>query len=432
MVEGNFVPGGPAKYQIKDTGTALALAAQLGLRPAGRRTGRPAVPEPRRPWRRRPRSQRASFVERCANGMNARRSDEPRIPEHCGRTACDRNYQSKPEEDHETHSLRGLLAGRRDARRERRLGPDELTLSTPDPDTSEITVAANKFAELVAAEDQRRGDAQGVPERHALWRRSVGGGEAACRRLARHAAALHLALRQLQPEIHGDLDPLSVRRQRAAARLSRRAIWARSCSPISTASASRASASGPGRSARSPTPSCRSRQPEDLAGLKLRVPNNPLWVEFFGKLGAVPTPMAFAEVYNALQLKVVDGQENPISVPVSAKFFEVQSYASITNHIADGWVLGINPAKYDALTDAQKAAITEAAERDRGLEGGERRRGRRRSHRRDREERRGGERAHRRSSRRPSSRSRRSCSRSSPDWSGSGLLRQDAGRVGKQ
>jgi TRAP-type transport system periplasmic protein len=75
----------------------------------------------------------------------------------------------------------------------------------------------------------------------------------------------------------------------------------------------------------------------------------------------VPTPMAFAEVYNALQLKVVDGQENPISVPVSAKFFEVQSYASLTNHIADGWVLAVNPAKYDALTDTQKAAIAEAA-----------------------------------------------------------------------
>jgi TRAP-type C4-dicarboxylate transport system substrate-binding protein len=48
-------------------------------------------------------------------------------------------------------------------------------------------------------------------------------------------------------------------------------------------------------------------------------------------------------------------------VPVSAKFFEVQSYASLTNHIADGWVLAVNPARYDGLTDAQKAAIAEAA-----------------------------------------------------------------------
>ena len=102
-------------------------------------------------------------------------------------------------------------------------------------------------------------------------------------------------------------------------------------------------------------------KPEDLAGLKFRVPNNPLWVEFFKKLGAAPTPMAFAEVYNALQLKVVDGQENPISVPLAAKFFEVQGFVSITNHMADAWVLGINPAKFDALTDAEKTAIIEAA-----------------------------------------------------------------------
>ena len=91
------------------------------------------------------------------------------------------------------------------------------------------------------------------------------------------------------------------------------------------------------------------------------MPNNPLWVEFFGKMGAAPTPMAFAEVYNALQLKVVDGQENPVNVPVSAKFFEVQNYLTLSNHIADGWVLGINPARYEALSDAHKTAIAEAA-----------------------------------------------------------------------
>jgi TRAP-type C4-dicarboxylate transport system substrate-binding protein len=102
-------------------------------------------------------------------------------------------------------------------------------------------------------------------------------------------------------------------------------------------------------------------KPADLAGLKFRVPNNPLWVEFFKKMGAAPTPMAFAEVYNALQLKVVDGQENPINIPLSAKFYEVQKYVSLTNHMADGWVLGVNPAKFAALTEAQKSAIRQAA-----------------------------------------------------------------------
>jgi tripartite ATP-independent transporter DctP family solute receptor len=102
-------------------------------------------------------------------------------------------------------------------------------------------------------------------------------------------------------------------------------------------------------------------QPQDLAGMKFRVPNNPLWMEFFAKLGAVPTPMAFGEVYNALQLKVVDGQENPINIPVSAKFYEVQKFATMSNHMADGWVLAINPAKFAALTDAQKQALQAAA-----------------------------------------------------------------------
>ena len=102
-------------------------------------------------------------------------------------------------------------------------------------------------------------------------------------------------------------------------------------------------------------------EPKDLVGMKFRVPNNPLWMEFFAKMGAVPTPMAFGEVYNALQLKVVDGQENPINIPVVAKFYEVQKYASLTNHMADAWVLGMNPAKFNTLTDAQKKAVRDAS-----------------------------------------------------------------------
>jgi TRAP-type C4-dicarboxylate transport system substrate-binding protein len=101
-------------------------------------------------------------------------------------------------------------------------------------------------------------------------------------------------------------------------------------------------------------------QPQDLVGMKFRVPNNPLWMEFFGKLGAVPTPMAFGEVYNALQLKVVDGQENPINIPVTAKFYEVQKFATLSNHMADGWVLAINPAKFAALSESEKQAVQTA------------------------------------------------------------------------
>jgi tripartite ATP-independent transporter DctP family solute receptor len=100
--------------------------------------------------------------------------------------------------------------------------------------------------------------------------------------------------------------------------------------------------------------------PKDLEGLRLRVPNNPLWVEFFKATGAVPTPMAFGEVYNALQLKTIDGQENPAEIPLNSKFYEVQKYLSVSNHMADGWIIGINKAKFAKLSPEQQKVITEA------------------------------------------------------------------------
>lgn len=107
-------------------------------------------------------------------------------------------------------------------------------------------------------------------------------------------------------------------------------------------------------------------QPSDFRGLKLRVPNNRLWVEFFGPLGADPTPMNFQEVYTALQLGTIDGQENPVEVPLANKFFEVQSYLSLTNHIADAYILGFNKGvwnKFDADTqDILRAVALETAQ----------------------------------------------------------------------
>lgn len=102
--------------------------------------------------------------------------------------------------------------------------------------------------------------------------------------------------------------------------------------------------------------------PEDLKGIVLRVPNNSLYVEFFKACGAVTTPMNFSEVYNALQLNTLDGQENPVDVPYSNKFYEVQKYISFTNHMADAWVVGINSKFFDTLTDEQKDAITKAGD----------------------------------------------------------------------
>lgn len=102
--------------------------------------------------------------------------------------------------------------------------------------------------------------------------------------------------------------------------------------------------------------------PEDLQGLKLRTPNNQLWVAFFRELGADPTPMDFTEVYSALQLDTIDGQENPVEVPLANNFYEVQDYLSLTGHIADGYVLGINNDLWESLSAEQQEALQEAAE----------------------------------------------------------------------
>lgn len=78
-------------------------------------------------------------------------------------------------------------------------------------------------------------------------------------------------------------------------------------------------------------------KPEDLAGLKMRVPVSALWTSLFNALGASPTGLNFSEVYSALQTKVVDGQENPPAIISAAKLYEVQKYCSLTNHMWDGW-----------------------------------------------------------------------------------------------
>ena len=74
-------------------------------------------------------------------------------------------------------------------------------------------------------------------------------------------------------------------------------------------------------------------KPEDLAGVKLRTPNGEWRVKMFQQYGANPTPMAFSEVFTALQTNVIDGQENPYAQIASAKFQEVQKYLSITGHV---------------------------------------------------------------------------------------------------
>lgn len=100
---------------------------------------------------------------------------------------------------------------------------------------------------------------------------------------------------------------------------------------------------------------------DDLKGLKIRTMENPIHIAYFRQLGAVPQPMAFGELYPALEKKVVDGQENPIGAIVSARFYEVQKYASTTHHVYSGVPVLISLKRFNSLTKAQQDAISRAA-----------------------------------------------------------------------
>ncbi|MBN2859938.1 MAG: TRAP transporter substrate-binding protein [Sphaerochaetaceae bacterium] len=99
----------------------------------------------------------------------------------------------------------------------------------------------------------------------------------------------------------------------------------------------------------------------DLAGLKIRVPEMPARVALWKALGASPTPMAFTEVYTALQTGTIDGQENPISTIDSAKFYEAVDYLGVTNHVYGFMFINITEDRWQKLTDQQKEWVAKAA-----------------------------------------------------------------------
>ena len=104
------------------------------------------------------------------------------------------------------------------------------------------------------------------------------------------------------------------------------------------------------------------RKPEDMAGLKVRVPESPIWVEMVRGFGAAPTPIPFGEVYTALQQKTVDGQENPIPTIFSRKFYEVQGVLSMSRHMLQNNTILINKSSMEKLKpELQKLLIDEAA-----------------------------------------------------------------------
>ncbi len=101
--------------------------------------------------------------------------------------------------------------------------------------------------------------------------------------------------------------------------------------------------------------------PEDLKGLKMRTMENPVHVAAYKGLGIVTTPMAFPEVFTALQQGTVDGQENPLSVIMSAKFDQVQKHLSLTGHVYSPGIFLMNKASFDKLSAADKQAFLDAA-----------------------------------------------------------------------
>ena len=102
--------------------------------------------------------------------------------------------------------------------------------------------------------------------------------------------------------------------------------------------------------------------PADLAGINLRMPGTDAW-QFLGKaLGANPTPMAFTEVYTALQTGSVDGQDNPLPTVVDAKFFEVTCQIALTSHLVDLNYVAFSKAVWDGLSEEQQAIVKKAAE----------------------------------------------------------------------
>jgi tripartite ATP-independent transporter DctP family solute receptor len=104
-------------------------------------------------------------------------------------------------------------------------------------------------------------------------------------------------------------------------------------------------------------------KPEDAKGLKIRSTGNPYHIQAFKLLGMNPSPMAIAELYNALESGAFDAQEHPINVTWSSKFYEVQKYLTVSNHIYSPLIVTMNKAKFESLpANYQKIMLDSARE----------------------------------------------------------------------
>jgi tripartite ATP-independent transporter DctP family solute receptor len=110
------------------------------------------------------------------------------------------------------------------------------------------------------------------------------------------------------------------------------------------------------------------RKMEDLDGVKLRVMQNNVYLDSFKMLGANAVPMAFSELFSALETNTVDGQENPYNTILSSKFYEVQKYLTVTNHVYSPWIVMVSKKYWDQLSRDEKKVLMDAAKASREFE----------------------------------------------------------------
>ncbi len=107
---------------------------------------------------------------------------------------------------------------------------------------------------------------------------------------------------------------------------------------------------------------------EDMDGIKLRVMQNNVFLDSFKSLGANAVPLPFSELFTALETKAVDGQENPYNTILSSKFYEVQKYLTVTNHVYSPWIVLASKKWWDGLSAAEKKVLNDAAKKSRDFE----------------------------------------------------------------
>lgn len=100
---------------------------------------------------------------------------------------------------------------------------------------------------------------------------------------------------------------------------------------------------------------------KNLSGLKIRVMQNPIYIDVFKGFGANPVPLAFGELYTALETRTIDAQENPYGIILNSKFYEVQKYLSVTNHSYNSNIALISKKFWDSLSPTEQKIIREAA-----------------------------------------------------------------------